>query len=199
MTQTLKKQNTEIYSGSDYYNKFYKSQNGFKSIILDYIFRNISLTKNEKIYDLTQTDYDLVKSNLDIPSVLIHKYCRRFLVNLVQIKKFLSKYPRVMKSRNQEKKVLIYLRKIYRLAPIFDYKRAKENAHRLRKKLDSLCFWPQVMTQVAVVIYITDLLDKKKPQKIIQSNLRVLCCCSAYAFHRTRNKIGLTTRYIKNL
>ena len=45
----------------------------------------------------------------------------------------------------------------------------------------------------------TDLLDKNKPQKIIQSNLRALCCCSAYAFHRTRNKIGLTTKFIKNL
>ena len=199
MTQTLKKQNTEIYSGFEYYTKFYKSQNGFKSIILDFIFRNISLTKNERIHVLTKTDYDLVNSKLDIPTVLIHKYCSRFLVNLVQIKKFLNKYPYVLKSRNQERKVLIYLRKIYRLAPVFDYKRAKENTRRLRKKLDYLCFWPQVMTQVAVVIYITDLLDKKKPQKIIQSNLRALCCCSAYAFHRTRNRIGLTTKYIKNL
>ncbi len=199
MTQTLKKQNTENYSGSDYYNKFYKSQNGFKSIILDFLFRNISFTRNERVYVLTQAEYDLIKSKLNFPAVLIHKYCSKFLVNLIQIKRFLSKYPHALKSKNQERKVLINLRKIYRLAPVFDYKRAKENARRLKKKLDCLCFWPQIMTQVAVVIYITDLLDKNKPQKIIQSNLRALCCCSAYAFHRTRNKIGLTTQFIKNL
>ena len=199
MTQTLKKQTVESYSGSDYYNKFYKSQNGFKSRILDFLFRNISFTRNERVYVLTQAEYDLLHSKLDFPVVLIHKYCSKFLVNLIQIKRFLSKYPHILKSKNQERKVLINLRKIYRLAPVFDYKRAKENVRRLRKKLDYLCFWPQIMTQVAVVIYITDLLDKNKPQKIIQSNLRALCCCSAYAFHRTRNKIGLTTQFIKNL
>jgi hypothetical protein len=58
------------------------------------------------------------------------------------------------------------------------------------------------MTQVAIVIFITDLLDttaNRILKKIIQTNLRALCCCSAYAFHRTRNKIGLTTDFIKNL
>ncbi|TKJ18045.1 MAG: hypothetical protein CEE43_19015 [Promethearchaeota archaeon Loki_b32] len=90
-----------------------------------------------------------------------------------------------------------YIQFFHRLAPIFDLKRAKENAKILQEKLRRLCICPQVMTQVAVIIFITDLLDNtlfRKYQKIIQSNVRVLCNCSAYAFHRTRNKIGLTPK-----
>ena len=200
MTQTLKKQDIEISSGSEYYNKFYKSQNGFKSIILDYAFRNISFsTRKEKIRVLNFSEYESISNELGIPVLLIHKFISNFLVNLVRFKKFLKTYPIVLNSRNQERKVHIYLRKIYRLAPVFNYKRARKNILILRKKLDYLCFWPQIMTQIAIVIFITDLLDQTKEKKILQSNLRMMCCCSAYAFHRSRNKIGLSTRYIKNL
>jgi len=55
------------------------------------------------------------------------------------------------------------------------------------------------MTQIAVTIFIRDILDKGKTQKIIQANIRTLCSCSAYTFHRTRNKVGLTSKYIKSL
>ncbi|MFX0001820.1 MAG: hypothetical protein ACFE88_17040 [Candidatus Hermodarchaeota archaeon] len=200
MTQTVKKQDIAMSTGSEYYKKFYKSQNGFKAIILDYLFRNISFsTRKEKIRVLNYSEYKIISNELGIPVRLIHKFISNFLVNLVHFKKFLNTYPLVLKSRNQERKVQIYLHKIYRLAPVFNYKRAQENSLILRKKLDYLCFWPQFMTQIAVILFITDLLDQTKKKKILQSNLRMTCCCSAYAFHRSRNKIGLTAQYVRNL
>ena len=86
----------------------------------------------------------------------------------------------------------MFLHKVYHLSPVFNYKRAKQNAGILRKRLDCLCFQPQIMTQIAVIVFITDFLDKSKAQKAIQSNVRALCSSSAYAYHRTRNKIGIS-------
>ena len=85
----------------------------------------------------------------------------------------------------------IYLHKFRRFAPVFDYHRAKQNARILQAKLHQICFWPQFMTQIAIVIYVTDLNNPQSEKKIKQTNIRALCGCSAYAFHRTRNKIGL--------
>ncbi len=47
------------------------------------------------------------------------------------------------------------------------------------------------MTKIAIVIYVTDLKDPQVEKPIKQTNIRALCGCSAYAFHRTRNKLGL--------
>jgi hypothetical protein len=85
----------------------------------------------------------------------------------------------------------IYLHKFSRFAPVFDFHRAKQNACILEMKLNRICFWPQFMTQIAIVIYVTDLNDSRFEKKIKQTNLRALCGCSAYAFHRSRNKLGL--------
>jgi len=101
-------------------------------------------------------------------------------------------HPEILHSKAQTLPILLW--RLHRIAPVFDYKRAKENTKRLQKKLNQLCFWPQVMTQLAIVLFITDQLDTTQPQKIIQVNLRALCSCSGYAFHRTRNKIGLPTK-----
>ncbi|KKL46730.1 hypothetical protein LCGC14_2342630 [marine sediment metagenome] len=62
------------------------------------------------------------------------------------------------------------MHKFYRLAPVFDYNRARENSRILKLKLDALCFWPHMTTQVAVVIYITDKLDLSQKDKILQTN-----------------------------
>ena len=200
MAQTLKKQYIDVRDSSDYYNKFYKSQNGLKPIILNYLFRNIAfVTNQDKIRALTNFDYENFTENTKIPVKLIHKYVSCFLIDLLRFRLFIQKNPQILNSKKQNRKVHIYLHKFYRIAPVFDYKRAKENARILKLKLDQLFFWPQIMTQIAIIIFITDLLDKNHSQKIIQTNIRALCDCSAYAFHRTRNKIGLTSKYIKNL
>jgi len=200
MAQTIKKQYIDVRDSSDYYNKFYKSQNGLKPIVLNYLFRNIAfVTNQEKIRALANTDYEAITKNTNIPIKLIHKFISSFLIDLLRFKKFIRKNPQILNSKKKNRKVRIYLHKFFRIAPIFDYKRARENARILKLKLDKLFFWPQIMTQIAIIIFITDLLDKNNSQKIIQTNIRALCDCSAYAFHRTRNKIGLTSKYIKKL
>ncbi len=200
MTQTLKKQDIKVDTIDDYYNTYYKAQNKIKPVVLNYLFRNISfLTRKEKIRALTKLEYSQISRRINIPRVLVHKFVSEFLVNLLRLKQFIRTNSTILNSKVQERKVRLLLYKLYRLAPIFDYKRAKENATILKIKLDQLFFWPQIMTQIAVVIFITDLLDKQQEQKIIQANLRSLCSCSAYAFHRTRNKLGLTAEFVNNL
>ena len=200
MVQSIKKQTFKIKNVEEYYSTFYVSQHRFKLIILNYLFRNFSFaTRKENVRVITISEYDKISEALNVPKSLVHKFISRFLVDLQLFKNFVVDNPEVLKSKNQERKVRIYLHKLHRLAPIFDYKRARENAQILKKKLDHLFFWPQVMTKIATIIFITDILDKDNTPKIIQANLRTLCSCSAYAFHRTRNKVGLTSKYIKNL
>jgi len=200
MTQTLKKESFEVDNINDYYNKFYKSQKKLKPIVLNYLFRNISfLTIREKVRVITASENIHISEALTIPVKLVHKVISEFLVCLLNFRKFVNKNPKILHARDQNQIINIILHRFYRLAPVFDYKRAKENVRRLKDKLDTLFFWPQLMTQLTIVIFITDLLDKNEPQKIIQSNLRALCSCSAYAFHRTRNKIGLTSKFIKSV
>ncbi len=200
MVQTLKKQFIDVRDSSDYYNKFYKSQNGLKPIVLNYLFRNIAfVTNQDKIRALTNLDYEIISEGTKIPVKLIHKFVSCLLIDLLRFKRFIKKNPQILNSKKQNQKLRLYLHKFYRIAPVFDYKRARENARILKIKLDHLFFWPQVMTQICVIIFITDILDKNNTQKMIQANLRTLCSCSAYAFHRTRNKVGLTSKYIKSL
>lgn len=200
MTQSLKKENFEVDDIDDYYNKYYKAQNKLKPIVLNYLFRNISfLTFREKIRAVTVSENNDISEALKIPGKLVHKFISEFLIGLLNFRKFLNKNPEVLHARAKNQIINIVLYRFYQLAPVFDYKRAKENARRLKDKLDTLFFWPHLMTQLAIVIFITDLLDKGKPQKMIQTSIRALCSCSAYAFHRTRNKIGLTSKFIKSL
>ncbi|MFX0002942.1 MAG: hypothetical protein ACFE9C_05760 [Candidatus Hodarchaeota archaeon] len=203
MTQTLKKPNSKVQDTDEYYTKYFKDAEAYRPVILDYLFRHICfVTHGEKVRVITNSEYNLISKETQIPKVLVQKFISRFLDDLIGIRKFLKENQRLLCSRHQDRKVRIYLHKLYRLAPVFDYKRARENAHRLELKLDQLFFRPQIMTQLAIVIFITDLLDShpsRRVDKIVQSNLRVLCSCSAYAFHRTRNKIGLTADYTKNL
>ncbi|MFW9973567.1 MAG: hypothetical protein ACFFDF_25530 [Candidatus Odinarchaeota archaeon] len=203
MTQTLKKPNIKAEDIDEYYLKYFKNTEVIRPIVLDYLCRRISFVfANEKIRVLTNTEITLISNATQIPKILVHKFIACFLIDLIHIKKFFKDNERLISSKHHDRKVRIYLHKFHRLAPIFDYKRARENAKRLQVKLNFLCFRPQIMTQIAIVIFITDLLDSRpsrKVNKIIQGNLRALCSCSAYAFHRTRNKLGLTTEYVKTI
>lgn len=200
MTQTLEKHGIKSSEASKYYSRYYKAQWRLKPVVLSHLFRNICfITRREEVRAITQVEYKKINDVTTIPVPLIHEFVSKFLVDLIFFRRFLSENRNVFNARNQARNAQVYLNKLYRLAPVFDHERARENAKILRIKLDGLFFWPRVMTQIAVIIFITDLLDKSQPQKIIQANLRALCSCSAYAFHRTRNRIGLTTKYIKNL
>lgn len=123
------------------------------------------------------------------------KTLNRFLYNLQYFKMFFKstniKWPH--ERKRLQRKVRIYLHKIFKIAPVFSYQRAKENLKRLHALLDKANFFPQMSSQLAIIIYITDLKDKNTSvdNKLIQKNIRGLCCSSAYAFHMTRNKIGI--------
>ena len=119
----------------------------------------------------------------------------KFLYDLKLINEFYRDYN--MKWEHEPKKlnrkIRAHLHKIHRFAPVFNYERAKKNLEILHLLLKKKLFWPQINTQIAIVIYVTDKNDKnyQDNERIIQKNIRMLCSCSAYAFHRTRNMLDI--------
>lgn len=168
--------------------------------LLNCLFRYLSfIDGNENLRRISDIECKVLSSRTKIPVYKVRKILDKFLDDLTHFKEFLRSGLLTYSISDQARKVKIYLHKVHRLAPVFDYKRARENARRLKSKLDQIFFWPQVMTQVAVVIFITDFLDKRwNDNKLLQTNLRTLCDCSAYAFHRTRNKIGLQQMLLRS-
>ncbi len=175
------------------------NEKNLKFLVLNSLFRNFSIIDNNghllakvpnyyagKIYDdFPQSDLYLIQSK-------IHDF---FWEAACHIKVFQNNS---FKWNHQPNKlfsqVRSHLHTIHRIAPVFGYRRAKANLESLHKLFKLKSFWPQLTTQVALVIYITD--EKSKNElKILQKNIRVLCNCSAYAFHRARNKLNLD-RYL---
>ena len=87
-----------------------------------------------------------------------------------------------------------YLEGLYETAPIFNYQRAKKNIDVLHYLLSTSNYWPHITTQLALLIFATDRNDPyvKVGDYILQKNLRMLCTCSAYAFHSARNKLNIS-------
>jgi len=188
MTQVLKKDVSKTLSPVHY---GVQSQQEIVELILNCLFREVSFTtSSHNVKALSSGDYNHVASLTRIPVRVVRSVIAKFLVKVVYFRRFLRKYP-FLNYTQQLKKLQIYLYKIYRIAPVFDYKRAKENARILKLKLKNMCFFPQFLTQIALVLFVTDLNDTQFEKKMIQTNLRLICDCSAYAFHRTRNRLGL--------
>ncbi|MFX1259974.1 MAG: hypothetical protein ACFFAN_19165 [Promethearchaeota archaeon] len=161
-----------------------------RSVILNFLFRYISLVdKINMVRQISEAEYNEITSETHISFSIVSTTIKKFLMDLVWFQEFLKKCKISHNPKNLGNKVRAYLHKIYRFAPIFDYKRARRNLEILHRVLSQLNFWPQITTQLALLIYITDKNDKNKlnNKKILQKNLRALCSCSAYAFHRTRN------------
>ncbi|MFX1456602.1 MAG: hypothetical protein ACFFDB_14605 [Promethearchaeota archaeon] len=164
-----------------------------RNTILHCLFRDYSFfTPLQEIKEIPIIDLRGIAGTTKIPMRVVNSVVSKFLAELKHIHEFFKSNTVSYTPFNHLRKMYIYLHRFNRFAPVFDYQRAKQNAQILEKKLNLLCFWPQFMTQIAVVIYVTDLNDLKFEKKIKQTNIRALCGCSAYAFHRTRNKIGLT-------
>ncbi len=168
--------------------------NATKKTVLNYIFRNVPFTRANKITLLSLDKYRGIRNALNTPISTIRKVFNTFVVDLIHFKMFQHKFPIGAGLKSPVRKTQVYLRKIYRIAPVFDYKRAKFNAKSLAKILDRINYWPQIMTQVAVTLFITEFNRSKLNQEynpISQNKICILCDCSPYAFHRCRNKIGL--------
>ena len=163
-----------------------------RNTILNCLFRYYSFfTPLQKVKELPLIELRGIAGTTKIPVKVVNSVVNKFLIELKLIREFFKVNSVSYTPFSHLRKMCIYLHKFNRLAPVFDFRRAKQNARILETKLNHLCFWPQFMTQVAVVLYVTDLNDSQFEKKIKQTNLRALCGCSAYAFHRTRNKLGL--------
>jgi len=192
MTQALKNQDYKARQDSKHNIIRHQVQEEYKKLILNYLFRNVAFTNQKgKVRTIPEIRQRVMSSKLKIEIKTINRVIIKFLVDLVNIKRFVEENGHFGYSKKPRILVQTYLHKLYRLAPVFNFKRARENAKILKQKLDTLYFWPRISTQVAVIIYITDKLDPFQESKILQTNLRTFSNSSAYAFHMTRNKIGL--------
>ena len=160
--------------------------------LLNAFLRNFSvLYKGRICQSLKGDDFKLLSSITDIPYPIVQSNVEEFLCNLVFLEKFFHDYKMkwAYEPRKLYRKTRVQLHRIYRFAPVFNYKRARKNLEILHSVLKKKLFWPQINTQIAIVIYVTDINDKNlhDHERLLQKNIRALCNCSAYAFHRTRN------------
>ena len=144
---------------------------------------------------LKNDDIKLLASIAEIPYPIVQNKVEKFLSDLIYLNKFFHDYK--MKWEYEPKKLYrkarMQLHRIYRFAPVFNYNRARRNLEILHSNLKKKLFWPQITTHIAIVIYVTDKNDKnfQDNERILQKNIRALCNCSAYAFHRTRNILNI--------
>jgi hypothetical protein len=173
-----------------------------KKTIINSLVRKYSIMKHYNLIQaLSDDQYQELSLKTNIPYVLLIILLKRFFRDLQNFNKFFEHCKIKHDPEKIHKKVRIYLHKIYRLAPVFDYNRARKNLEAFHILCSRANFWPQISTQLALIIYITDNLDDKIPkyEKILQKNIRAVCNCSAYAFHRTRKKLHIDRIIHKDL
>jgi hypothetical protein len=171
-------------------NKYVKS---FFIPVVNTLLRNFSICNsyNHILGVLEKSDYIELSKLVSAPNLIVKGIVERFLKNIIFFEKFLKSCE--FKSRHSSEKryryIRLYLHKVYRIAPVFNYERAKQNLQILHDHLDLKFFWPQFTTQIAIVIFVTDKKDTKNTysKNLMQKNIRAMCSCSAYAFHRTLN------------
>lgn len=167
-----------------------------KKTILDYFFRSESLLDvTGKIVRLNSFFVERIAKETQISRNLVLEAMEEFLERVIYFRQFLESGHITWAPKKQQlyRKVRVYLHKTYKVAPVFDYQRAKKNLELLHVLLGRKFFWPHVPTQLALVIFVTDRNDSNLANNnfILQKNIRALCSCSAYAFHMARNKLGI--------
>jgi len=166
-----------------------------KAIIINLLLRKFPISNNNNVLErLSENRYEILSQDTGISINTINIIIEKFLYDISVMKAFYKDFFIIWEPnlKKFERKVRCFLHKIHRIAPVFNYNRARVNLRILINYLEKINFWPKISTQVCLVIFITDINDKEvdESSRLIQKNLRVLCNCSAYAFHRTRNKIG---------
>ena len=178
------------------YNLYYKE---IDCLIVNYLMRNVNLVEDTKhnrlIHDLPSSSFKSISGHLDQPLTVVQCVSEQFLKQVLDFIKFL-KICQIKWTHTPSKlfvKTRIYLHKLHKIVPVFDYNRAKVNLKNLHKFFEKEGFWPKISTQLAIIVYITDLLDTSGifESRLMQKNIRVVCNCSAYVFHRTRNKMKI--------
>lgn len=202
MTQIVKhrknfKLNTSHYKAIKPISSYSKDK-PIKSVVLSYLVRNFSLVNyNREIRKPSDTQLKIIASNTEVSISLIRKVVREFIDGVIYYNKLLRNCKTKYNPKNRNRKTRAYLHKLYRLAPVFDYKRARKNLEILQFHLAQRGTWLKISSQLAIVIYVTDKNevnsgDKNIIQKnIIQKNILTISCCSAFAFHRARNELRI--------
>jgi hypothetical protein len=167
-----------------------------KEIVIKYLFRYESLVdEKDQLIDMNSIIIGRIERETVATKMQVIRIYGRLLYQIRGLTFILGsnlvKWAHT-KTR-QYRKVRIYLHRIHRIAPVFDYTRALHNLKVLHTLFSRYCCWPTISTQLALLIFVTDRNDPHRidSNTIIQKNLRVLCSCSGYAFHRARNKLGI--------
>ena len=134
-----------------------------------------------------------IAKRTEISEPLVQRPLMRFLKDLKNLRAFYRATPISWSHdvRGLARKARIYLHKIHRLAPVFDYKRARGNLLKLHRLFRHHNFWPVVSTQLALTVFVTDHMKRDGSSPLQQVNIIYLCVSSAYAFHMARKRINL--------
>jgi len=170
-----------------------------KSTVLNYLFRKkCFVDSHERILVLSDFTIKKISQEVNIPFDISEGIIIQCLLNIFYFKRALN-CDRFTWNNNMEKlrrRLRVYLYKAHRIAPVFDYKRARINSEILITLMDRCCYFPRFTTQLALVIFVTDVNNQHKIFKtpILQRNLRAFCDCSAFAFHRARNRLRINNQ-----
>lgn len=167
-----------------------------KEKVINYFFRFTSIANDNNEYnDLTPLLIGNIVKKTNLPNSVVLNTVLEFISEATQFSRTLSLV--LMSWGSRDKTILrqakFYLRKAYRIAPVFDYSRAIINLEILHKILKKNFFWPRITTKLALTLFVTDKNDSTITNKeyILQKNLRAFCACSAYAFHMARKKLNI--------
>ena len=166
-------------------------------VIVNFLFRYESLIdNNNKIRAPNSLNLDLIAKQTNSSRSVVLYIFNSFLRELKDFHDLLStRYENWIPGRSHIYETLtIFLKRLYKTAPIFNYERAKKNLVALHNLLTINYYWPHITTQLALLIFVTDRNDPNITDKsyILQKNLRMLCTCSAYAFHCARNRLNIS-------
>jgi len=167
-----------------------------KEKVLNYFFRFESFANDTNEYkDLTSLIVGNIVKETNLPNFVVLNTVFEFITEATQfshnIRLGLVSWGSGEKSVLRQAK--FYLRKVHRIAPVFNYSRAIANLEILHKILKRNFIWLRITTQLALIIFVTDRNDPTiaKNEYILQKNLRAFCACSAYAFHMARKKLHI--------
>jgi len=168
-----------------------------RRLVLDFYLRNCTIRNIDVLEKRVSIGViDKISKNLLYPSQLIEEILETFRLDIKYYLRLVDSFKSRYNPFRLEKRLRIYLHKLSRIAPVFDYKRARSNIGSLLRLLRNFNFYPQLSTQIACIIYATDIKSKNNA-KLMQMNIRTISGCSGYAFHKIRNKLNID-KLLKN-
>ena len=170
-----------------------------KSTVLNYLFRKkCFVDSHERILVLSDFTIKKIAQEVNIPFDTTEGIIIQCLLHMFHFKRILNceGFTWNNNMKKLKRKLRVYLYKAHRIAPVFDYKRAKINSETLIRLMKRSCYFPRFTTQLALVLFITDANNQRKlfDTPLLQRNLRAFCDCSAFAFHRARNKLRINSQ-----